>query len=57
MEKKELKERMLELKKKMISNSKDAHYAEKLFSDINVLAKEIAHEPTLLHVAEADNII
>lgn len=54
MEKKELKERMLELKKKMISNSKDAHYAEKLFSEINVLAKEIAHEPMLLHVAEKE---
>ena len=39
MTKKELKERMLELKKKMISNSKDAHYAETLYSDMNVPAR------------------
>lgn len=54
MTKKELKERMLELKKKMISNSKDAHYAEALYSDMNVLAREIAHEPTLLHITDKE---
>ena len=54
MEKTELKQRLEEVKTKLKSICKDAHYADSLISDILSLKGQIDHEPTIVHVAESD---
>lgn len=51
MEKKEeLKKRFDDIKNLIKANSKDAHYAETLISELLSLDREIRHESTLVHI-------
>lgn len=50
MEKTELKQRLEEVKTKLKSICKDAHYADALISDLVSLKGQLDHEPTLVHV-------
>lgn len=48
-----LKQKLEETKAKIKSNSKDAHFADSLISDLLSIKGQIEHEPTLVHIAEA----
>jgi hypothetical protein len=50
MDKKELKARLDEVKNLIKTNSKDAHFAESLISELLSLNGQIKHEPTLVHI-------
>jgi hypothetical protein len=49
-----LKQKLEETKAKLKSNSKDAHFADTLISDLLSLKGQLEHEPTLVHVALDD---
>lgn len=53
-DKKELREKLDELKNLIKTNSKDAHYAETLISDLLSVHGQLKHEPTLLYVPTKD---
>ena len=53
-DKKELREKLDELKNLIKTNSKDAHYAETLISDLLSVHGQLKHEPTLVHVPLKD---
>lgn len=53
-DKKELREKLDELKNLIKTNSKDAHYAETLISDLLSVYGQLKHEPTLVHVPLKD---
>lgn len=48
--KKELKKKIDDIKGLIKANSKDAHYADNLISELLSLHKELKHEPTLVHI-------
>lgn len=50
MDKKELKDKLEELKKQIKANSKDAHYADTLISEFMSVHGQLKHEPTLVHI-------
>lgn len=50
MDKKELKDKLNEVEKVIKANSKDAHYAETLISELKSLYGQMKHEPTLVHI-------
>jgi hypothetical protein len=50
MEKNELKQKLEETKAKIKSNSKDAHFADVLISDLLSIKGQLDHEPTLVHI-------
>ena len=50
MEKKELKDKLKEVESLIKTNSKDAHYAETLISELKSLHGQLKHEPTLVHI-------
>lgn len=52
--KKELKEKLEEIKNLIKTNSKDAHYAETLISDLLSTHGQLKHEPTLVNVPIKD---
>lgn len=54
MKKEELKKKFAEVKNKIVANSKDAHFANKLIVEYNTLAGQILHEPTIVHVPIKD---
>lgn len=54
MNKEDLKKRLEETKAKIKSNSKDAHFADALISDLLSLKGQLEHEPTLVHIAIDD---
>lgn len=45
---------MEETKAKLKTNSKDAHFADTLISDLLSLKGQLEHQPTLVHIAEDD---
>lgn len=49
-----LKQKLEDAKAKLKANSKDAHYADALISDLLSLKGQLDHEPTLVHVALDD---
>lgn len=49
-----LKQKLEETKAKIKSNSKDAHFADTLISDLLSLKGQLEHQPTLVHIAEDD---
>lgn len=49
-----LKQKLEETKAKIKSNSKDAHFADLLISDLLSIKGQLEHEPTLVHIAEED---
>ena len=49
-----LKQKLEETKAKIKSNSKDAHFADSLISDLLSIKGQLEHEPTLVHIAEVD---
>lgn len=49
-----MKQKLEETKAKLKSNSKDAHFADTLISDLLSLKGQLEHEPTLVHVALDD---
>lgn len=49
-----MKQKLEETKAKLKANSKDAHFADALISDLLSLKGQIEHEPTLVHVALDD---
>lgn len=49
-----MKQKLEETKAKLKANSKDAHFADTLISDLLSLKGQIEHEPTLVHVALDD---
>ena len=51
MNKEDLKKRLEETKAKIKANSKDAHFADALISDLLSLKGQLAHEPTMVHIA------
>lgn len=55
MDKKELKEKLKEVESLIKTNSKDAHYAETLISELKSLHGQMKHEPTLVHIP-LDNV-
>lgn len=50
MDKKELKNKLEELKKQIKANSKDAHYADTLISEFMSVHGQLKHEPILIHI-------
>lgn len=50
MEKKELKKKISELEKMLISNSKDAHWCKTALYEYKSLVGQLKHEPTLVHI-------
>lgn len=50
MEKKELKKKISELEKMLISNSKDAHWCKIALYEYKSLVGQLKHEPTLVHI-------
>lgn len=44
-----MKQKLEETKAKLKSNSKDAHFAESLISDLASLYGQLAHQPTITH--------
>lgn len=51
-----LKQKLEETKAKIKSNSKDAHFADSLISDLLSIKGQLEHEPTLVHITEASVI-
>lgn len=51
-----LKQKLEETKAKIKSNSKDAHFADSLISDLLSIKGQLEHEPTLVHITEASII-
>ena len=51
-----LKQKLEETKAKIKSNSKDAHFADSLISDLLSIKGQLEHEPTLVHIEEASVI-
>lgn len=49
MENTELKKKLEETKSKIKANSKDAHFADALISDLLSIKGQMAHEPTVVH--------
>lgn len=49
-----LRQKLEETKAKIKSNSKDAHFADSLISDLLSIKGQLEHKPTLVHVAEED---
>lgn len=49
-----MKQKLEETKAKLKANSKDAHFAETLISDLLSLKGQIEHKPTLVYIAEED---
>lgn len=49
-----MKQRLEETKAKLKANSKDAHFADSLISDLLSIKGQLSHEPTLVHIAEDD---
>lgn len=49
MENTELKKKLEETKSKIKANSKDAHFADALISDLLSLKGQMTHEPTVVH--------
>lgn len=45
---------MEETKAKLKANSKDAHFADALISDLLSIKGQLEHQPTLVHIAEDD---
>lgn len=56
MEKKEIKAKIDDIKAQIKSNSKDAHFAEKLIGDLLSLKGQYEHQPTMVNVAMDDII-
>lgn len=54
MDKKELKSQLNEVKAKIKANSKDAHFAESLISDLLSIKGQMMIEPTRVHIEEND---
>lgn len=54
MDKKELKSQLDEVKAKIKTNSKDAHFAESLISDLLSIKGQMMIEPTRVHIEECD---
>lgn len=54
MDRNEIKAKIEEVKAQLKSNSKDAHFAEKLIGDLLSLKGQYEHQPTMVHVAMAD---
>lgn len=54
MDKNELKDKLEEVKNLIKTNSKDAHYAETLISELLSVHGQLKHEPTLVHVPLKD---
>lgn len=54
MDKKELKAKLEEVKAKIKTNSKDAHFAEALVNEIISLKGQMMIEPTRVHIEERD---
>ena len=54
MDKNELKNKLEEVKNLIKTNSKDAHYAETLISELLSVHGQLKHEPTLVHVPLKD---
>lgn len=52
--KKELKKKIDDIKGLIKANSKDAHYADTLISELLSLHKELKHEPTLVNIPMSD---
>lgn len=46
----ELREKLEEIKNLIKTNSKDAHYADTLISDLLSVHGQLKHEPTLVHI-------
>lgn len=49
-----MKQKLEETKAKLKTNSKDAHFADTLISDLLSLKGQLDHKPTLIYVAEDD---
>ena len=56
MDKKEIKAKIDDIKAQIKSNSKDAHFAEKLIGDLLSLKGQYEHQPTMVNVAMDDII-
>ena len=56
MEKKEIKAKIDDIKEQIKTNSKDAHFAEKLIGDLLSLKGQYEHQPTMVNVAMDDII-
>lgn len=54
MDKNELKNKLEEVKNLIKTNSKDAHYADTLISELLSVHGQLKHEPTLVHVPLKD---
>lgn len=54
MDRNEIKAKIQEVKAQLKSNSKDAHFAEKLIGDLLSLKGQYEHQPTMVHVAMDD---
>lgn len=54
MDRSEIKAKIEEVKAQLKSNSKDAHFAEKLIGDLLSLKGQYEHQPTMVHVAMDD---
>lgn len=54
MDRNEIKTKIEEVKAQLKSNSKDAHFAEKLIGDLLSLKGQYEHQPTMVHVAMDD---
>lgn len=54
MDRNEIKAKIEEVKAQLKSNSKDAHFAEKLIGDLLSLKGQYEHQPTMVHVAMDD---
>lgn len=54
MEKENLRKKLEETKAKIKNNSKDAHFADALISDLLSIKGQLVHEPTLAHVTIDD---
>lgn len=52
MDKKELTNKLDELKSLIKTNSKDAHFADKLLVELLTVKGQIDHEPTLVHIPQ-----
>lgn len=54
MDRNEIKAKIEEVKAQLKSNSKDAHFAEKLIGDLLSLKGQYEHQPAMVHVAMDD---
>jgi hypothetical protein len=54
MKRDEIRAKIEEVKAQLKSNSKDAHFAEKLIGDLLSLKGQYEHQPTMVHVAMDD---